>query len=310
VSVTFAFLAFRAIHKHRAPSGCQRVVWAASLASATVNFAYEYGHTHNVIAGLYLALLSVFGMVIFHEFLAQFEEGAEYVRRSKRPSWGLRWLTSPYSTACSAVAWKNFPPADGTPATVLSGLANLERVRVLKRNAVEVRVVERHTRNMAAARRMAELAAATANPDYVPTPEASAVESDRLAETVPGAVPMALGPPMPARPTSPRRAATVQSVAARVEDPGTDPRVVPTTATTVAQWALMWVQMCADGDLVRGPLNNDDYARRVYGSAVVSCATCAVRRSRVRWLAVRRNSASSCPPTTQPSSRTASTDTS
>ena len=69
VSVTFAFLAF---HKHRDPSRCQRVVWAASPASAIVNFNYEYTYTHdNLIAGLYLAVLSVFGMVIFHEFLAQ-----------------------------------------------------------------------------------------------------------------------------------------------------------------------------------------------------------------------------------------------
>jgi hypothetical protein len=33
----------------------------------------------------------------------------------------------------------------------------------------------------------------------------------------------------------------------------------------VAQWARLWVQMCADGGLVRGPLTDDDYARRVYG---------------------------------------------
>jgi hypothetical protein len=95
-----AFLAFRAIHKHRDPSRCQRMVWAASLASAIVNFNYEYTYTHdNLIAGLYLAVLPVFGMVIFHEFLAQFEEGAAYMRRNKRPPWGLRWFTSPYSTA-------------------------------------------------------------------------------------------------------------------------------------------------------------------------------------------------------------------
>jgi hypothetical protein len=108
VSVTFAFLAFRAIHKHRDPARSQRMVWAASPSSATVNLAYEYGFTHNVIVGYYLAALSVFGIVIFHEFLAQFEEGAEYVRRNKRPPRGLRWFTSPYSTFCGAVAWENF----------------------------------------------------------------------------------------------------------------------------------------------------------------------------------------------------------
>ena len=46
----------------------------AALASATVNFAYQYTESgHNVIAGGYLALLSLFGMVMFHEF--QFEDG-------------------------------------------------------------------------------------------------------------------------------------------------------------------------------------------------------------------------------------------
>ncbi len=95
VSVTFGFLAFRAVHKRRDPGRCQRVVWAALLASATVNFAYEYGYTHhNLVASAYMALLSVFGVTIFHEFLAQFEEGAEYVRLSKRPPWGLRWITA------------------------------------------------------------------------------------------------------------------------------------------------------------------------------------------------------------------------
>src|SRR5689334_3486297 len=107
-------------------------------------------------------------MVIFHEFLAQFEEGAEYIRRGKRPAWGLRWVTAPYSTFCSAVAWENYPPADGTPATVLNGLENLDRVRALKRNATEQRVVERHTRRIAAARRRAQLAALRANPAGVP----------------------------------------------------------------------------------------------------------------------------------------------
>jgi Protein of unknown function (DUF2637) len=62
VSVAFAFLAFRAVRRQKAPDRCHRVVWGASLASATVNFTYEYGHTsHNLIAGGYLALLSCSG---------------------------------------------------------------------------------------------------------------------------------------------------------------------------------------------------------------------------------------------------------
>ena len=105
VSVTFAFLAFRAVRKQKAPDRCYRVVWGAALASATVNFAHEYTHSgHNIVAGGYLALLSPFGMVMFHEFLDQFEEGASYIKRAN-PKFGLRWITWPTNTFCAAVAW-------------------------------------------------------------------------------------------------------------------------------------------------------------------------------------------------------------
>jgi len=127
VGVTFAFLAFRAVRLRKAPDRCYQVVWGAAIASATVNFAYEYSHSgHNVIAGGYLALLSLFGMVMLHEFLAQFEEGVADVRRSN-PRFGVRWLTWPTNTFCAAVAWRNYPPAEGTPATVLNAIANLDR---------------------------------------------------------------------------------------------------------------------------------------------------------------------------------------
>ncbi len=128
VSVTFAFLAFRAVRKHKVPDRCNRVVvWGAAIASAVVNFAYEYTHSgHNLVAGGYLALLSLFGMVMFHEFLDQFEDGAAYVKRDS-PRFGLRWVTWPTNTFCAAVAWRNHPPADGTPATVLAAIANLNR---------------------------------------------------------------------------------------------------------------------------------------------------------------------------------------
>ena len=39
---------------------------------------------------------------------------------------------------------------------------------------------------------------------------------------------------------------------------------LPTTAATVAQWVATWLKMCADGDLILGPLNDDDEARRTY----------------------------------------------
>lgn len=44
---------------------------------------------------------------------------------------------------------------------------------------------------------------------------------------------------------------------------GTDVKV-PATAATVTQWATTWVRMCGDGDLVMGPLNDDEHARARY----------------------------------------------
>ncbi len=250
VSVTFAFLAFRAVHKHRDPGRCFRVVWAASLASATVNFAYEYGHTHNLIAGGYLALLSLFGMVIFHEFLAQFEEGAEYVRRSKRPPYGLRWLTAPWSTFQAFIAWENYPPQDGTAITTLSGLENLRRVRALKRDTAEVRIQERHARDLAVMGRRRELVEAGINPE-------AAVKSFPLkSRHVPAVTPRSSSPPTvvvaPVRPHRSDRA-----------EPGQTK--VPVTPAKILQWAQIWIEMCADGDLVHGPLNDHERARSAYG---------------------------------------------
>jgi hypothetical protein len=98
VSVTFALLAFRAVRKQKAPDRCYRVVWAAAIAAATVNFNYEYAASgQNLVAGAYLALLSLFGMFMFHEFLHQFEEGTGYIKRGK-PAFGLRWITWPTNT--------------------------------------------------------------------------------------------------------------------------------------------------------------------------------------------------------------------
>jgi hypothetical protein len=50
---------------------------------------------------------------------------------------------------------------------------------------------------------------------------------------------------------------------ARSEVRSSDPRV-PTTAVAVAQWVQTWMQMCADGDLVSGPLIDEERARTVY----------------------------------------------
>lgn len=287
VSVTFAFLAFRAVRKQKAPDRCYRVVWGAALASATVNFAYEYTHSgHNIIAGGYLALLSLFGMVMLHEFLDQFEEGTAYVKRGN-PKFGLRWLTWPTNTFCATVAWRNYPPGEGTPATVLNAVANLDRVRALKQAARDAKIVTRHQRALAAARRQEELQAAkvgteppgggiadggnvvsdAGGPGVPPSVPAVPVESleEAPAPTAP-IPPAAPASPTPLAPPTPPAALTPPKPGSRDVD---DARVtgvrVPATAVTVTEWANLWVRMCADGESVMGPLNDDDRARTQYG---------------------------------------------
>jgi hypothetical protein len=133
VALSFGFLAFRAIKRGQSPDRANRLVWAAALASAVINFAHEAGLPDGSwLGGAYLGLMSVFGMLIFHEFLAQFEEGAEAVHR-KTPKFGLRWITWPTNTACAWVAWHNHPAPDGVSATVAAAVAHLEDVRASKR---------------------------------------------------------------------------------------------------------------------------------------------------------------------------------
>jgi hypothetical protein len=272
VSVTFAFLAFRAVRLRKSPLRCQRVVWGAALASATVNFAYEYIHSnHNVVAGGYLGLLSLFGMVMFHEFLDQFEEGTGYVKRAV-PSFGLRWITWPTNTFCAAVAWRNHPPAPGTPATVLRAVANLERVRELKRAAREAAVQVRHERAIVAAHRRAELAAARSAAEEAPA-EPAPVD----AVTPPSPVSGGEGP---------------ATVAADGGNGATTGKLrLPTTAATAAQWADTWVRMCADGDQVLGT-PNDEQARARYNLSarqlrnIRNAATSGALRRRAQELGI------------------------
>lgn len=258
VSVTFAFLAFRAVRKQKAPDRCNRVVWGAALASAVVNFAYEYTHSgQNLVAGGYLALLSLFGMVMFHEFLDQFEEGAAHIKRAN-PKFGLRWITWPTNTFCAAVAWHNHPPAEGTPATVLNAIANLNRVRTFKRDAREAAILARHQRALAQARRRSELAAAQAGalPPADAQPQPTAQVDDRESE-------LALVPAEVVAVTIQPDDAELPAEEGQEDPSGTEVRV-PATATTVSQWVGTWLRMCADGDLVRGPLSDDTHARTHY----------------------------------------------
>ena len=137
VAVAFGALAFRAIAKKRNPDRAYRVVWMATAASAAINFFHEINGSK--LGAGYLAILSLFGMLIFHELLAQFEEGAEWIKRTN-PKFGLRWLTWPTNTLCAWVAWRNYPITGDADATIGLAVEHLETVRRTKteRRASEV----------------------------------------------------------------------------------------------------------------------------------------------------------------------------
>jgi len=130
VAVVFGALAFRALAKQRNPDRAYRVVWIATGASAGINFFHEVGGSK--LGAGYLAILSLFGMLIFHELLAQFEEGTEWIQRDN-PKFGLRWITWPSNTVCAWIAWRNYPVSDGRRATIAAAVEHLDWVRATKR---------------------------------------------------------------------------------------------------------------------------------------------------------------------------------
>lgn len=222
VSVTFAMLAFRAVKRGKAPDRCYRVVWGAALASATINFAHEYGKVGNALAGGYVALLSLFGMFMFDEFLNQFEEGTERIRR-ENPTFGIRWLTWPTNTFLAAVAWRNHPPPQGTAGTVANAVANLEQVRAVK----------------LAARRGVRPGAAAAD--------------RRVLDVMPAAAEQQMPTALAVRPHPPR---AKPAAGAR-----SDVVKVPSTPATVARWAGIWVTMRQRPDLAWSAIQDDELAQ-------------------------------------------------
>jgi hypothetical protein len=126
VAIAFALLAFRAVKKNQNPDRSVRIAASAMGASALINFAHEVGGSK--LGAGYLAVLSMLGMLIFDELLAQFEEGAENEVRRKNPKFGLRWLTWPTNTVCAWVAWRNYPD-ETLKATIGNAVTHLEQVR-------------------------------------------------------------------------------------------------------------------------------------------------------------------------------------
>jgi hypothetical protein len=262
VSVTFAMLAFRAVKRGKAPDRCYRVVWGAALASSTINFAHEYGKSGNILAGGYVALLSLFGMFMFDEFLNQFEQGTGSVRR-QNPKFGIRWLTWPSNTFLAAVAWRNHPPAEGMAGTVANAVVNLERVRAAKRD----------TRRGADPRRAARLRAVPI--DSVPGGHSLPVLAG--SDVV---VPRGRGPMMQIDTGARRGGAAREEVK------------VPSTSATVTRWVQTWVAMCQLPAVAAAALQDDQQAREHFGCSsrqlrhIRYAATSGALRYRAQELAV------------------------
>jgi hypothetical protein len=158
-------------------------------------------------------------------------DGTDNRIRRENPKFGLRWLTWPSNTSLAAIAWRNHPPAEGTPGTVPAAVANLNRVREMKRAA---RVASRVPAAPSAA-----LAVRT-------RPEPAPTGGDR--------------PPA-------RRSVRLRRRPSNEGDlDGVEVRV-PTTASTVLAWAESWVRLSADEELLSGPLTDDDLARSRCGTS-------------------------------------------
>jgi hypothetical protein len=213
----------------------------------------------------------MFGMFMLHEFLAQFEEGAAYVKRSN-PKFGLRWVTWPSNTFCAAVAWRNYPPAEGTPATILNAVANLDRVRALKMAARDAKVVGRHQQALAAARRREELQSAVLGAAAAVASTSSVGDNTSAAGSA-APSPSVPNPPaeIPAKVSgSARDGSRDKSVSAKPsrlgssdadEVPASGMRL-PSTAATALEWANLWVKMCTDPEFGLGPISDEDARAR------------------------------------------------
>jgi hypothetical protein len=191
------------------------------------------------------------------------------------------------------VAWRNYPPVEGSQATVPAAVANLDRVRAFKRAARSARITARHEQALSRAHRRAELAASgIGTSDRAHGADVtSRISVDLLC---------AIGRPLPdvatiaslPRPAMLAADAHLTTGAGHGEEPSPGEARVPATAATITQWAQTRVAMCAGGDVVRGPLNDDTHTRARCGLSakqlrnIRNAATSGALRRRAEQLGV------------------------
>ena len=157
-SVTFAFMAIRARLRKKPAPWAYPMVWLAT--GAGMFFNYSSGHEgHGQNAGLYLAFLNLAGICMFHAFAHQISDKDDQELPRRMPSFGMRWLTGPFSTVRAFWTWSNHPPAEGTPVTVRAALDHVHAVKEARRARRVALADKRHEERLAVRRRAAAAAA-------------------------------------------------------------------------------------------------------------------------------------------------------
>ncbi|WP_431728543.1 hypothetical protein [Verrucosispora sp. TAA-831] len=111
VAIAFALLMFVAVKVGRPTGRAYRVVWGATITSATIGFSHEYdGTAASLAAAGYLGLLALGAMAILHELLDMFRSHSGVKVARVNPVFGFRWVTWPTNTAAAWFAWQNHPP--------------------------------------------------------------------------------------------------------------------------------------------------------------------------------------------------------
>lgn len=127
ISIAYGVQAFRAANKGHDTDGAEKVVLIGAMMSATLNFFHGL-QEWTLLAGCYLAFLSLMGMRMFHDLLKQFvrdrEEKLDRKIKKGIPKFGERWIWAPLSTFRARRMWIVHPPAENLESTVTNALAH------------------------------------------------------------------------------------------------------------------------------------------------------------------------------------------
>lgn len=223
ISVSFGAWAFVAVKRGRDPGRSARIVFAAAVMSAVLNFVHGT-EQWSVWAGGYLAFLSMAGVGMFHEFLHQFEDGLEPTEkpnRSRRPRFGMRWVLAFPSTFCAWRTWIVYPPAEDVKPTVNAALEHLKERR--EQRGVDKKLDKpRREHAVAQQLRQFEQAPSPASvPSYVPpvpSPARPPVRQVSQVEQTP--VPPVPSPPVDVPRNTSAKAEQPEQASAEVDDGG------------------------------------------------------------------------------------------